>query len=122
MTRTNTIGETISAHDRGEDLPIRMREPLEVASVVTVRPSEKQKQLLELADRIDYEQLWRSAGMDHQKMTPEQKDRMNAGVALRRYADLWAPGRWVIFPPEGNVHFSASTLAKAFEMAAKDRP
>ena len=83
-------------------------------------PSEKQKKLMELADRIDHEELWRWAGMDHHKMTPEQQDCMNAGVALRRYARLWAPGRWLIFPPVGPVNFSASTLDKVYEMAKKD--
>ncbi|WP_418122299.1 hypothetical protein [Variovorax sp. 160MFSha2.1] len=83
-------------------------------------PSEKQQKLMELADRIDHEELWRWAGMDHHKMTPEQQDRMNAGVALRRYARLWAPGRWLIFPPVGPVNFSASTLDKVYAMAKKD--
>lgn len=83
-------------------------------------PSEKQKKLMDLADRIDHEQLWRWAGMHHDKMTPEQQDRMNAGVALRRYARLWAPGRWLIFPPVGPVNFSASTLDKVYAMAKKD--
>lgn len=46
----------------------------------------KPEELEALADRIDHEQLWRWAGMDHDKMTPEQKDRMWAGVNLRRYA------------------------------------
>lgn len=84
------------------------------------QPSDKQKKLMELADRIDYEELWRRAGMHHDKMTPEQQDRMNAGVALRRYAWLWAPGRWLIFPPVGPVNFSASTLDKVYAMAKKD--
>lgn len=82
--------------------------------------STKQEKLRELADRIDFEQLWRSAGIDHSKMTPDQIDRMNAGVALRRYAELLAPGRWLIFPPVGPVHFSAGTLERVYEMAKKD--
>jgi hypothetical protein len=98
-----------AAHPQGAN------EPAEDAA-----PSAKQRKLMELADRIDHEQLCRWAGMDHHKMTPEQKDRMNAGVALRRYADLWAPGRWIVFPPVGPVHFSASTLDKAVEMAKRD--
>jgi len=89
------------------------------APAVPEIPTEKQKKLLDLADRIDHEQLWRVAGMDHGKFTPEQKDRLDAGVALRRYAHLWAPGRWVVFPPEGPVHYSASTLDRAYEMAKK---
>lgn len=80
-------------------------------------PSEKQKKLYDLADRIDHEQLWRVAGIDHSKFTPEQKDRLNAGVALRRYGQLLVPGRWLVFPPEGNVHFSASTLDAVYKMA-----
>lgn len=44
------------------------------------------EELEALANRIDHEELWRWAGMDHDKMTPEQKDRMWAGVHLRRYA------------------------------------
>ena len=43
-------------------------------------------ELRELADRIDHEKLWQWAGMDHDKMTPEQRDRHMAGVFLRRYA------------------------------------
>ena len=39
-----------------------------------------------LADRIDHEELWRRPRIDCDKMTPEQKDRMMAGVYLRRYA------------------------------------
>lgn len=44
------------------------------------------EELEALANRIDHEELWRWAGMDHDKMTPEQKDRMMAAVHLRRYA------------------------------------
>jgi len=81
--------------------------------------AEQHQALLDLADRIDHEQLWRWAGMDHDKMTPEQKDRLNAGVALRRYAHLLSPGNWVVFPPTGNVHYSASTLDRVAEMARR---
>jgi hypothetical protein len=44
------------------------------------------EELQALANRIDHEQLWRWAGMDRDKMTAEQKDRMWAGIHLRRYA------------------------------------
>ena len=44
------------------------------------------KELEALADRIDYEQLWSRPGMEHGSFTPEQKDRLNAGINLRRYA------------------------------------
>lgn len=46
------------------------------------------EELEALANRIDHEELWRWPGMDHHKMTPEQKDRMWAGVYLRQYASL----------------------------------
>ena len=49
------------------------------------------EELRALANRIDHEELWRWAGMDHDKMTPEQKDRHWAGVHLRRYASDEAP-------------------------------
>lgn len=81
--------------------------------------SNKRLDLLALADRIDSEQLWRWPLTDHHKLTPNQRDRLAAGVALRRYADLWEPGCWVVFPPVGPVHFSAGTLAKACEMAER---
>lgn len=44
------------------------------------------EELEALANRIDHEELWRLPGMDHDKMTLEQKDRLMAGVQLRRYA------------------------------------
>lgn len=40
-----------------------------------------------LADRIDHQELWRLSPFDWQELTPEQRDRMDAGVYLRRYAD-----------------------------------
>lgn len=39
-----------------------------------------------LADRIDHEQLWRRGPLERNDMTPEQRDRLDAGVNLRRYA------------------------------------
>lgn len=44
------------------------------------------EELEALANRIDHEELWRWLGMDQDKMTPEQKDRLWAGIHLRRYA------------------------------------
>lgn len=44
------------------------------------------EELRALANRIDHEELWRWPGMDQDKMTPEQKDRLWAGIHLRRYA------------------------------------
>lgn len=45
-----------------------------------------QDELEALADRIDHEELWRRPGMERDTMTPEQRDRMDAAVNLRRYA------------------------------------
>lgn len=39
-----------------------------------------------LADRIDHEELWRRPFMENDSLSPEQKDRRDAGVHLRRYA------------------------------------
>ena len=91
-----------------------------VSAEASEEPSEKQRKLLALADRIDHEQLWRWAGMDHHKMTPEQHNRMNAGVELRRYAQIWKADRWIVIPPVGPVRFSADTLDRAVEMAKRD--
>ena len=44
------------------------------------------EEIRELADRIDHEELWRRPGMDILDMTPEEKDRLMAGVYLRRHA------------------------------------
>lgn len=39
-----------------------------------------------LADRIDHEELWRRPMMERDTWTQEQRDRLDAGVHLRRYA------------------------------------
>jgi hypothetical protein len=39
-----------------------------------------------LADRIDHEQLWRRSPFDRADMPQEQRDRLDAGVHLRRHA------------------------------------
>jgi len=46
---------------------------------------------------------------------------MDAGVMLRRYADLLRPGYWLLFPPEGIVSYLGSTLDDVVEMATKTR-
>lgn len=46
----------------------------------------KPDDLRSLADRIDHEELWRRSPFDRDQMTPEQRDRLDAGVNLRRYA------------------------------------
>lgn len=44
------------------------------------------EELESLANRIDHEELWRRPGMEHDQMSQEQKDRLWAGIHLRRYA------------------------------------
>lgn len=91
---------------------------LEQAQPVAL-PLAPPNKLNELADRIDHEQLWRWAGMDHDKMTPEQKDRMNAGVHLRRYASLLGGEYWRIYPPKPGLRYMADTLDEVVAMARK---
>lgn len=81
----------------------------------------KQQKLRDLADRIDHEKLWQRAGIDRFDMTPEQIDRLDAAVFLRRYSDILEPGRWLVIPPAGSIQFSAETLEKAVEMAMRDQ-
>lgn len=45
------------------------------------------EKLRALADRIDHEELWRRPGLERDTMTQEQRDRLDAAVNLRRYAD-----------------------------------
>lgn len=40
-----------------------------------------------LANRIDHEELWRLSPLDTDKLTPEQQDRLWAGIFLRRHAE-----------------------------------
>lgn len=82
--------------------------------------SAKQIKLRELADRIDHEKLWSRPALEHRDWPQENRDRMDAGVALRRYSDLLEPNRWLIFPPSGPVQFSAVTLDDAVRMAKKE--
>jgi hypothetical protein len=84
-------------------------------------PSVKQEKLRALADRIDHESLWKRPMMCRDQMTDEQRDRLDAGVMLRRYSDLLAPGRWLVVPPTGSVQFSAASLDKVTEMAKADQ-
>lgn len=93
-----------------QGLPLR-------AEVPAHEPSSK---LMELADKIDHEQLWRWAGMDRDKMTAEQRDRMLAGVQLRRYADLLGNDGWRIYPPRPGFCLRAGSLDEAVAMAKRD--
>jgi hypothetical protein len=83
-------------------------------------PSEKQAKLRALADRIDPEKLWTVPLMDRDKLSEAGRDRLDAGVMLRRYAEFFGPGRWVLIPPTGSVQFSAGSLEKVAEMAKAD--
>ena len=80
----------------------------------------KQERLRALADQIDHEKLWQLPMIDRDKLTDEQRARLDAGVMLRRYADILAPGRWLVIPPTGGVQFGAGTLGAAYEMAKRD--
>lgn len=46
----------------------------------------KPEQLEELANRIDHEELWRLSMLDRDNLTQDQRDRLDAGINLRRYA------------------------------------
>jgi hypothetical protein len=81
--------------------------------------SAKQEKLRALADRIDHDKLWRRPMMYRDQLTTEQQDRLDAGVMLRRYAELLAPGRWLVVPPKGNPRFSASTFEAVIEMVKR---
>ena len=80
----------------------------------------RQEKLLALADQIDHEKLWRRPAMDRDNLTADQRTRLDAGVMLRRYADILEPGRWLVIPPVGSVQFSAGSLEKAYEMAKRN--
>lgn len=80
----------------------------------------KQKKLFDLANRIDPEKLWQRAGMDRPGFSDDQKDRLDAGVNLRRYANLLQPDRWLLIPPSGSVQFSSASLDGVYEMAWRD--
>jgi hypothetical protein len=84
-------------------------------------PSKKQEELHALADRIDHEKLWKRPMMYRDRLTDDQRNRLDAAVNLRRYADLLAPGRWLVLPPTGNLQFSAGSLEAVTEMAKRDQ-
>lgn len=74
-------------------------------------PDDHEAELLALADRIDHEQLWRHAGLDRDKFTQEQRDRLDAGVNLRRYASKY--GTVVKALKEGNQYIRGFKLERA---------
>lgn len=91
-----------------------------VMAAASQAANEPNARLLELADRIDYGALWRRPGLERETMTQEQRDRLDAGVMLRRYADLLGNDGWRIYPPRPGISFRAGTLNKAVEMAKRD--
>ena len=102
-----------------EQAVLAKRVPMQQISDGEFAPDAK---LLELADKIDHEQNWRHSGIfqrDH--LTQDQKDRVLAGVMLRRYADLMAPESWRLFPPKSVVSHSyrAATLEAVVKMAER---
>ena len=87
------------------------------------RPAEDvaPQRLLDLADRIDHEKLCRRAGLERDGWTQEQKDCCDAGVHLRRYADLIGSNSWRLYPPKGiPTRFSATTLDGVVAMAKRE--
>lgn len=92
-----------------------------VATAPAAGEGQANEKLLALADRIDHEQLWARVGLERSGWTQEQRDRCDAGVELRRYADLLGQNHWRIFPPRPGLCFSASSLDAAIKMARKDR-
>ena len=46
----------------------------------------KPEYLRELADLADPDELWRRPGLEYIRFTTEQRQQVDAGVALRRYA------------------------------------
>jgi len=84
------------------------------------KPHPEPGKLLELADRIDHEKLWARPGVDRvDKMTPEQLDRLDAGVALRRYADLLGSNDWRIYPPKPSISYRGPTLDEVVAMVKR---
>jgi hypothetical protein len=116
LWRFADFARAVIAADRAKRVPMT-----EQISDGEFEPSVK---LVELADRIDHEQNWRRSGIfqrDH--LTQDQKDRLQAGVMLRRYAALMAPDSWRLFPPKAvaSVSFRASTLDGVVKMAEREQ-
>ena len=72
-----------------------------------------------LADRIDHEELWRRPGMERDTMTPEQRDRLNAGVNLRRYAS----GRGAVLEAlkEGREYMRGYKFTRVYDFSTDRR-
>jgi hypothetical protein len=116
LTRVQT--EADQCRNDGADDIARLLD--EVAAALTVRHAPNPK-LMELADRIDHEQLCRRAGLERSTWTQEQRDRCAAGVHLRRYADLLGTSSWRLYPPAGvPTCYRAATLDAVVEMARRE--
>ena len=90
------------------------------AQAPTAEPHQPAEWLLELANRIDPDELWRRPLLETLDLPPEQAARLEAAVNLRRYADLLGEGHWRVFPPRRGICFRSSTLAGAVDMAQRD--
>lgn len=72
-----------------------------------------------LADRLDPEQLWRVSPLDQDKLTPEQQDRLWAGVYLRRHADARLEVLEAL--KEGREYIRGFKLARADDLSTDRR-
>lgn len=88
-------------------------------NLATNNPDPLTAKLMALADRIDYEKLWTRAGMDRRNMMPEQIDRLDAGVNLRRFADLLGSNTWRIYPPKPSISYRADTFEEVVAMVRR---
>jgi hypothetical protein len=79
----------------------------------------KPEELEALANRIDYEELWRRPGMDRDQMTLEQRDRLDAGVNLRRYAHK--RGTMLEALKEGREYIRGFKLSRADDFSSDRR-
>lgn len=72
-----------------------------------------------LANRIDHEELWRRPGMERDSMTPEQRDRLDAAIYLRRYAD----GRFTVLKAleEGREYMRGYKFTRADQFSTDRR-
>lgn len=69
------------------------------------------EELEELADRIDSKELWKLPGMEHSSLSPSEKNELDAGVNLRRYASLLRDKEDQAKP--GRVYIRGSKLERA---------
>ena len=77
------------------------------------------EELEALADRIDHEELWRRPGMERDTMTPQQRDRLDAAVNLRRFAS----GRMLVVEAlkEGREYIRGFKFERADDLSTDRR-